>query len=143
MAYEYAANVYSLEEWTFSLRSLHHIGGGLYMVEGVPREGYASIYVGAEAYPDSRVVDYPAPGTRETSCGCGITLRFVDARPTIRKPAATTSCLWTNVKHPYYDRATGSSPITSSASSRARTDRAWVGDIWPHFDAIHKIEIAN
>src|SRR5580704_12546274 len=30
MAFEYAANVYCLEEFTFSLRNFHYIGGGLY-----------------------------------------------------------------------------------------------------------------
>src|SRR5262249_11180663 len=30
MAFEYAANVYCLEEFTFSLRNFHYVGGGLY-----------------------------------------------------------------------------------------------------------------
>ncbi|WP_437726131.1 hypothetical protein WMF30_09885 [Sorangium sp. So ce134] len=139
MAYEYAANVYSLEEWTFSLRSLHHLGGGLYKGKEYLAKD-TTIYVRAEAYPDSRVVDYPCAWDQGDELWMRYYFRFIDARPTIRKPG--TIVLWTNCKHPYYDRATTELPDYIS-KPRARTDRAWVGDIWPHFDAIHKIEMAN
>jgi hypothetical protein len=139
MAFEYAANIYSLEEWTFSLRQLKHIGGGLYkgieyLADNTP------IYARAEAYPDSRVVDYPCAWDQGEELWMRYYFRFIDAMPTLRKPG--TVVLWTNCKHPYYDRSYTNVP-TSILDGRARKDRNWVGDIWPYFDAIHQIEAMN
>ena len=65
--------------------------------------------------------------------------RFLDAMPALRKPG--TVMLWTNCKHPYYDRSVTDVPEYISGG-RSRTDRKWVG-IWLYFDAIHHIEAAN
>jgi len=139
MAFEYAANIYSLEEWTFSLRSLKHLGGGLYKgIEYLAKD--TSIYVRAEAYPDCRVVDYPCAWDQGDELWMRYHFRFVDAMPTLRKPG--TVMLWTNCKHPYYDRSVTNVPSYIS-EARERTDRDWVGDIWPYFDAIHRIEAMN
>jgi len=137
MAFEYAANVYSLEEWTFSIRKLEPLGGGLYKgLENLAPDTY--IYIRSEAYPDSRVVDYPCAWDQGDELWMRYYFRFIDAMPTLRKPG--TVVLWTNCKHPYYDRKTENLPPYIS-QPRAREDRPWVGDIWPTFDAIHRIEI--
>jgi len=139
MAFDYAANVYSLEEWTFSLRQLKHIGGGLYKgAEFLAND--TPIYVRCEAYFDSRVVDYLCAWDQGEELWMRYYFRFIDALPTLRKPG--TVMLWTNCKHPYYDRSTLSLPGYISAALE-RTDRNWVGDIWPYFDAIHRIEAMN
>jgi hypothetical protein len=139
MAFEYAANIYSLEEWTFSLRSLKHLGGGLYKgIEYLAKD--TSIYVRAEAYRDCRVVDYPCAWDQGDELWMRYHFRFVDAMPTLRKPG--TVMLWTNCKHPYYDRSVTNVPNYIS-DARERTDRNWVGDIWSYFDAIHRIEAMN
>ncbi|VAW95240.1 hypothetical protein MNBD_GAMMA21-1426 [hydrothermal vent metagenome] len=140
MAYQYCANVYSLEEWCFSLRNFQHIGGGLYKGQ----EALANdtvIYIRAEAYSDSRVVDYPCAWDQGDELWMRYYFRFIDAMPTIGK--AGTIILWTNCKHPYYDRDT-SFPVPEYIKNEInRTDRKWVGDIWKYFDAIHKIEMSN
>lgn len=139
MAFEYAANIYSLEEWTFSLRRFKHIGGGLYKgLEFLAAD--TPIYIRAEAYPDSRVVDYPCAWDQAEELWMRYYFRFIDAMPTIRRPG--TIMLWTNCRHPYYDRAVTDVPAYISGA-RERTDRKWVGDIWPYFDAIHRIEADN
>ena len=139
MAFEYAANVYSLKEWTFSIRGLSHLGGGLYKgVENLAPD--TCIYIRSEAYPDSRVVDYPCAWDQGDELWMRYYFRFIDAMPTLRKPG--TVVLWTNCKHPYYDRATENLP-KYIAEPRSRTDRPWVGDIWGQFDAIHRIEMGN
>ncbi len=139
MAFEYAANIYSLEEWTFSLRQFQHIGGGLYKgLEFLAKD--TPIYIRAEAYPDCRVVDYPCAWDQGDELWMRYYFRFINAMPTLRKPG--TVMLWTNCKHPYYDRAVTDVP-DNIAQGRARTDRKWVGDIWPYFDAIHRIEAIN
>jgi hypothetical protein len=60
--------------------------------------------------------------------------------PTLRRPG--TVVLWSNCKHPYYDRSVTEVP-SYIAQPRERTDRLWLGDIWPNCYAIHKIEAAN
>jgi len=139
MAFEYAANVYSLEEWSFSLRQFKHIGGGLYKgIEYLAKD--TPIYIRAEAYPDCRVVDYPCAWDQGEELWMRYHFRFVDAMPTLRKPG--TVMLWTNCKHPYYDRNVTNVPDYISGG-RERTDRKWVGDIWKYFDPIHRIEAMN
>jgi hypothetical protein len=139
MAFEYISNIYSLEEWTFSLRDFRHVGGGLYKAkESLAKE--TPIYIRAETYPDARVVDHPCAWDQGDELWMRYHFRFLDAMVTIRKPG--TIVLWTNCKHPYYDRATANIPEYISGP-RSRTDRIWVGDIWPSFDAIHRIELAN
>jgi len=99
MAFEYASNVYSLEEFTFRVRDFHYVGGGLYKGIHVLAKD-TSIYMHVDAYPDSRVVDH--------------------------------LCAWDQGDEP-----------SNISEPRARTDRVWVGDVWPSFYAIHKIEAAN
>lgn len=142
MAFEYLANVYSLEEFTFSLREFRHVGGGLY--RGIDKiaggSGETVIYLRSDAYPETRVVDHTCAWDQGGELWMRYHFRFLDAMPTIRKAGAIM--LWTNCKHPYYDRNVTDIPDYIS-EPRSRTDRAWVGDIWPQFDAIHKIEAGN
>ncbi len=139
MAFEYAANVYCLEEFTFSLRNFHHIGGGLYKgTEALARDTY--IYMKVDAYPDSRVVDHLCAWDQGDEMWMRYHFRFLDAMPTLRRPG--TVVLWTNCKHVYYDRKVTDVPAYIT-EPRQRTDRVWVGDIWPSFHAIHQIELAN
>ena len=139
MAYEYAANVYCLEEFTFSLRNFNYIGGGLYKgTEALAKD--TVIYMRVDAYPDSRVVDHLCAWDQGEELWMRYHFRFLDAMPTLRRPG--TIVLWSNCKHPYYDRSVTEVPAYI-AEPRDRTDRLWVGDIWPNFYAIHKIEAAN
>jgi hypothetical protein len=139
MAFEYAANVYCLEEFTFSLRNFHYIGGGLYRgADALAKD--TSIYMRVDAYPDCRVVDHLCAWDQGEELWMRYHFRFLDAMPTIRR--AGTMLLWSNCKHPYYDRKVEDVPAYI-AEPRARTDRPWVGDIWPSFYAIHNIEAAN
>lgn len=140
IVFEYAANVHSLEEWTFSLRKCEHIGGGVYKgVENLANE--TVIYVRSDAYPDSGVVDYLCAWDQGDELWMRYYFRFIDAMPTLKKPG--TIVLWTNCKHPYYDRNTTAQVPASIQEQIDRTDRGWVGEIWDKFDAIHKIEMAN
>lgn len=140
MAYEYCANVYSLEEWCFSLRNFRHIGGGLYKGDEALAND-TEIFIRAEAYPDSRVVDYPCAWDQGDELWMRYYFRFIDAMPTIGKPG--TIVLWTNCQHPYYNRETAHPVPEYIRQQINRADRKWVGDIWKYFDAIHKIEMKN
>ncbi|MBW4450025.1 MAG: hypothetical protein KME38_25120 [Spirirestis rafaelensis WJT71-NPBG6] len=139
MAFEYAANIYSMEEWTYSVRQLKHIGGGLY--KGLDFLGDNTyIYIRAEAYPDSKVVDFPCAWDQGQELWMRYHYRFLDAMPTLRKPG--TIMLWTNCKHPYYERNVADVPSYIS-ESRNRTDREWIGDFWPYFYPGHQLEARN
>ena len=49
-AYAYLSNVKNLEKWTFSVRSLKPIGGGLYEgIEAIVEN--TKIYIRADCYP--------------------------------------------------------------------------------------------
>jgi hypothetical protein len=139
MAFAYAANVYCLEEFTFSLRNFSYVGGGIYKGrEALAKDTF--IYMRVDAYPDSRVVDHLCAWDQGEELWMRYHFRFLDAMPTIRRPG--TIVLWTNCKHPYYDRSVSDVP-PYIAEPRARTDRMWVGDVWSSFYAIHNIEVAN
>jgi hypothetical protein len=139
MAFDYASNVYCLEEFTFSLRDFHYVGGGIYKaLEALGKDTY--IYMRIDSYPDCRVVDHLCAWDQGEELWMRYHFRFLDAMPTIRR--AGTIAIWSNCKHPYYDRNTKDVPAYI-ANGRERADRTWVGDIWPDFHAMHSIEIGN
>lgn len=139
MAFEYTKNVYSLEEWTFSVRELQHVEDGLYKgKDNLTKNTY--VYVRVEAYPDSKAVDYLCAWDQGEELWMRYYIRFIDAMPTIRKPG--TIMLWTNCKHPYYDRNCPDVP-DYIAAARSRTDRNWVGDFWSKLYVGHLLEAKN
>jgi hypothetical protein len=139
IAFNYAANVYCLEEFTFSLRNFHYVGDRLYKgTEALAKD--TSIFMRVDSYPDSRVVDHLCAWDQGEELWMRYQFRFLDAMPTVRSPG--TILLWSNCRHPYYDRGVTDVP-SYIAEGRARTDRMWVGDIWSSFYAIHNIEAAN
>jgi len=141
VVFEYAANVHSLEEWTFSVRDLHHVGGGLYRGrEAIQPNTEIFIRADVQKGPDHGIVFYPCAWDQGYELWMRYYFLFIDATKTLKRPG--TVLVWTNCKHPYYDRATTEVP-EYIAKGRARTDRYWVGDIWANFDAIHRIEAEN
>lgn len=141
MAFEYSKNVYSLEEWTYSIRDIEHVKDDLYRGKDNLGKGKSGkdtyMYVRVEAYPESKVVDYLCAWDRGEELWMRYYIRFVDAMPTLRKPG--TIMLWTNCKHPYYDRNSTGVP-DYIAENRSRTDRHWVGDFWSKFYVAHLLE---
>ncbi len=139
ITFEYAANVYSLSEWTFSMRDFTYVGGGVYKSkEKLAHETY--VFTKVMAYPDSGVIDYLCAWDQGEEMWMRYYFRVINAMPTLRKPGSIV--LWTNCRHPYYDRDTENLPPYIK-QGHDRTDREWVGDFWMQFDAIHKIELSN
>lgn len=138
-AFQYAANPYSLEEWTYTLRDLSPAKEGLL----VGREALApntKIYVKTESHFESGTVDYLCAWDQGEELWMRYYCRFVDAAPTFGRPGCVL--LWTNCRHPYYLRE---SPIKPQhiAESQGRKDRPWVGDVWNLFQAGHMVEAEN
>ena len=137
--YEYAKNIFSLEEWTFSVRDLTHVKDGVY----VGREALApntKIFTQLKSNDLTRVVDYFCAWDQNTDLWMRYYCRFIDAQECLNKPG--TVMMWLNCHHPYYDRGTTDVPGHIKASL-ARTDRPWVGDIWRFFGAGHRLEARN
>jgi hypothetical protein len=138
MAYEYISNVHSLEEYTASTRSFAHLGGGIYKGEDRLARN-TPLYMQVKCFPDSRCVDYLCAWDQGRELWMRYHFRLLDASQVFAKPGCVL--IWTNCKHPYYDRA---SPAPDYVDvHRKRTDRPWVGDLWPHFYEGHLIESRN
>lgn len=138
-AFKYAANPYSLEEWTYTLRDLKPVKDGLL----VGREALADntkIYVKTESHEPSGVVDYLCAWDQGEELWMRYYCRFVDASPTFGKPGCVL--LWTNCRHPYYLRESPNKP-QHIVESQMRKDRPWVGDVWNLFQAGHLVEAEN
>ncbi|MBL8149176.1 MAG: hypothetical protein JNN15_04535 [Blastocatellia bacterium] len=147
VAFEYAANIHSLPEWTLSLRNLTHLGGGLYRgTEAIessnPESPNTEIFIRADSMkgPEHGLVFYPCAWDQGHQLWMRYYFVFIDSQKTLDKPG--TVVLWINCKHPYYDRSYTNVPSYIQAG-RDRTDRQWVGDLWDAFYPIHLIEITN
>ncbi|MFD0383583.1 hypothetical protein ACFQ2B_18135 [Streptomyces stramineus] len=141
VVFDYLADIHSLEEWTYSMRNLRHIGGGLYRGREAIQPD-TEIFVRADVLKGAEhgLVVWPCAWDQGDELWMRYYFTITDAWRTLRRPG--TVITWTNCRHPYYDREVTDVP-EYIAAGRARTDRYWVGDIWPQFDAIHKVEMAN
>lgn len=138
MVYEYAANIYSLEEYSATVRQLEYVGGGIY--RGLDILGaYAPIYLQLKTFPDSYCIDYLCAWDQPHEMWMRYHWRLFDSMPLIGK--AGTVLLWTNFRHPYYDKNYPAPPYV--AVPRAQPDRLWVGDFYNQFNAAHTLEARN
>lgn len=141
LVFDYCADTLFLQEWTYSVRDLAPIGGEVY-------RGWDAIQPNTEIYMrtqslkglDYGVVVYECAWDQGDELWMRYHLTIVNSEKPLGKPGTIIS--WTNCKHPYYDRNVVDVPdyITDG---RARTDRLWVGDIWPVFHSGHWIEMNN
>lgn len=141
VVFEYCANTRSLEEWTYSIRGMEYVAGEVYRAtDGIQPDTTIYIRTHADRGPDHGVVVYTCAWDQGHELWMRYYLTIMDSTKPLGRPG--TVVLWTNCKHPYYDRATTDVPDYIEAG-RSRTDRLWVGDIWPVFHAAHLIEIRN
>jgi hypothetical protein len=138
MAFKYAANPYSLEEWTYTVRNLETVKDSL-MVGTEALVPNTKIYVRTESHEASGAVDYLCAWDQGEELWMRYYCRFIDATPTFKKPG--TVMIWTNCRHPYYLRNPNNPQYIKDA--QARKDRPWVGDVWNLFAAGHLVEAEN
>jgi hypothetical protein len=137
-AFEYAADIFALEEWSTSLRNFEHVGNGLF--RGVDGWGGETVfYARAQTQPESGCVDYLAAWDQSDELWIRNHLRFVDARPAMGRDG--TMLTWSIYRHPYF-RGDGDPP-EHIRTSMSRPGREWIGEAWPYFPAIHRIEARN
>ncbi|WP_437280173.1 hypothetical protein WME90_06320 [Sorangium sp. So ce375] len=138
IVYDYTANAFSMEEWTATVRSFEHVGGGLYRgVDAIAKN--TPLYLRIEANDAARTVDFLCAWDQGLDLWMRYFFRLFDAFPVIGKPG--TILLWTNYKHPYYDK--NSAAPSYIMESRARADRPWVGEFWDLFNVVHGMEARN
>jgi hypothetical protein len=137
-AFGYAASVFSLEEWTTSLRSFAPVGDGVY--RGV--DGWGSdthIYVRVVASGESGCVDYHCAWDQREELYMRVHLRFLDAQGAMGRSG--TMLLWSTFRHPYFvPNPDHPAHVRASIEQPGRT---WIGDMWPLFPAVHALEASN
>jgi hypothetical protein len=133
-AFEYLADVYTLEEWTYSLRGFTPTDKpGLYVA--TDRVGGATkCYTRVAACREAMTVDFHCAWDQGDELWMIYLMRVVPARLVLDRPGSVI--LWTNCRHPYYD----CNPFPDAAPPGRKV---WVGDMWPFFYAGHRIELDN
>ncbi|CAM03587.1 hypothetical protein A8924_4705 [Saccharopolyspora erythraea NRRL 2338] len=133
--YEYLADTRSLAEWTLSVRGLTETAEpGLWVGDEMLCGDSTRIYTRTVANPDAMTVDYHCAWDQGEHLWMVYLMRVVDAGSVLGRPGAVV--LWTNCRHPHYDR----NPWPELATS---PDRPWVGDFWDLFYAGHRTELRN
>lgn len=133
-AFEYLADVYTLQEWTYSLRDFASVAGDTMVVATDRIGGATKIYTRALANPGAMTVDFHCAWDQGEHLWMIYLMRVVPARLVLDREGCVV--LWTNCRHPFYDR----NPFPAQAPPGRKV---WVGDMWPFFYAGHQIEMDN
>lgn len=133
-AFDYLADVYSLGEWTYSLRDIAPTSEDGLVVATDRIGGATKIYARVVANRQAMTVDYHCAWDQGERLWMIYLMRIVPAELVFDKPGCVV--LWTNCRHPFYDR----NPFPEKAPAGREV---WVGDMWPFFFAGHKIELDN
>jgi hypothetical protein len=132
--YRYLADVYTLEEWTYSLRDFAAPDEN-----GVVRSrdkigGETLIYTRTVANPAAMTVDYHCAWDQGEKLWMIYLMRVIPAQLVLDRPGSVV--LWTNCRHPFYDK----NPFPERGPAGRKV---WVGDLWPFFYAGHHVEMQN
>ncbi len=133
-AYEYLADVYTLQEWTYSLRDFTPMDCTGLVIATDKIGGATKIYTRVVVNPTAMTVDYHCAWDQGEQLWMIYLMRVVPAELVLARPGCVV--LWTNCRHPFYDR----NPFPERAPAGRKI---WVGDMWPFFFAGHKIELDN
>jgi uncharacterized protein YndB with AHSA1/START domain len=131
--FRYLADVYTLEEWTYSLRDFEPAGGGS-VVSYDKIGGKTRIYSKVVANAEAMTVDYHCAWDQGETLWMIYLMRVVPAELVLKRSGSVV--LWTNCHHPFYDQ----NPFPEKAPDGRKV---WVGDLWPFFYAGHFIEMQN
>lgn len=133
-AFDYLADVYTLQEWTYSLRDFTMPDDTGMVVATDKIGGKTKIYTRVEANAETGTVDFHCSWDQGDELWMIYLMRVVPAQLVFKKPGSVI--LWTNCRHPYY--------LKNPFPEMGPPDRkVWVGDMWPFFYAGHAIELEN
>ena len=133
-AFAYLADVYTLQEWTYSLRDFGPMRPDGVVVATDKVGGATRIYTRVVANRAAMTVDYHCAWDQGAELWMIYLMRVVPAEVVLKRPGCVV--LWTNCRHPYYDN----NPFPDRAPEGRKV---WVGDMWPFFYAGHRIELDN
>jgi len=132
--YRYLADVYTLAEWTYSLRDFGVADENGVVMSRDKIGGETLIYTRTVANPAAMTVDYHCAWDQGEHLWMIYLMRVIPAPLVLDRPGSVV--LWTNCRHPFYDK--NPFPERSPAGRKV-----WVGDLWPFFYAGHHIEMQN
>ncbi|WP_296153232.1 SRPBCC family protein [Pseudonocardia sp. SCN 73-27] len=133
--FSYLSDVYSLEEYTYSVRGLQPFNdAGVYVGQDTVAPE-TTIYVHTVANVEAGTIDYRCAWDQPDELWMVYLFRVLDASDVLGRPG--TVITWTNMHHRYYDE----NPYPDRAPDRP--DRFWVGELWPQFHAGHSLELEN
>ncbi|MBF0442924.1 MAG: SRPBCC family protein [Oligoflexales bacterium] len=131
--FEYMANVYMMEEWTYGIRSLKTTDQeGLYKGSDALVKDTA-IYIKVHAIPKALVVDYHCAWDQRDELWMIYLYRIVPAQLVLGRRGSVI--FWQNCRHPYY--------TDNPYPNKSPEGRIWVGQLWNLFPAGHAIELNN
>jgi len=133
-AFEYLADVYTLQEWTYSLRDFTGMDEDGMLIATDKIGGATQIYTKIKTNREAMTVDYHCAWDQGEKLWMIYLMRVVPAPMVLDKPGCVI--LWTNCHHPYYDQ----NPFPEKAPEGRKI---WVGDMWPFFYAGHWVELQN
>ena len=132
--FEYLASPYTLAEWTYSMREFGEADANGVVESTDKIGGETKIYTKVVANADAMTVDYHCAWDQPDKLWMIYLMRVIPAPLVLDKPGSVV--LWTNCKHPYYDK--------NPHPDKAPPERSvWVGDLWPFFYAGHHVEMQN
>lgn len=132
--FEYLADPYSLEEWTYSVRGFQpsELKDTLVGEDRIGKQ--TKIYCKTVSNREALLVDYHCAWDQGEDLWMIYLNRIVPAELVLKKPGAVV--FWQNCRHPYYDK--------NPYPHRAPPERpVWVGDFWDMFYAGHAVELEN
>jgi hypothetical protein len=135
--FRYLADVFTLEEWTYSMRDFEPApereGDGR-VVSYDRIGGKTRIFTRVVANADAMTVDYHCAWDQGETLWMIYLMRVIPAELVLNKRGSVV--LWTNCHHPFYDQ----NPYPDAAP---KDRKVWVGDLWPFFFAGHHVEFQN
>ena len=132
--FAYLADVYTLAEWTYSLRDFEAMDAEGRVLSTDKIGGKTKIYTRCIASADAMTVDYECAWDQGEKLWMIYLMRVVPAERVLNKRGSVV--LWTNCRHPFYDK----NPFPEKAPADRKV---WVGDLWPFFYAGHWVEMQN
>jgi hypothetical protein len=132
--FEYLADPYNLAEWTFSMRDFGAADANGVIPSLDRIGGETKIYTKTIVNREAMTVDYHCAWDQPDHLWMIYLMRVVPAPVVLDRPGSVV--LWTNCKHPFYDK----NPFPSAGPP---SRKVWVGDLWPFFYAGHWVEMQN
>lgn len=134
--FDYLCDERNLNEYTYSTRDFAPVDGkpGLLCGRDTLVTDDTKIFMRIHGNRAGMTVDMHCAWDQGDELWMIYLYRIVDARVVLNKPGSVV--LWTNCRHPYYDK----NPWPELATS---PERPWVGDFWNLFYAGHALELQN